>query len=634
MSRISRHSTAVLLVLCFLSLWPTHLSRAAQTAVETIRIEVDATQAPQKILHSHLQIPVKPGPLVLYYPEWIPGEHSASGPIINVAGLKFTAAGKALPWRRDLVDSFTFRLNIPPDVTLLNVNLDFVLSGPLSGSTTADASSSAFLNDLSWNQLLVYPQGFSPQDLTFVPSLKIPFGWKFATALTVSDQTGAAIQFAPVPLNTLIDSPVLAGRYFRVIQLTPGQTPAHEIDIAADSAAALEMPQEMQVEYHQLVAESGMLFGARHYRNYHFLVTLSDDVAHFGLEHHESSDDRESEKSLIDDAGRIEFSDLLPHEFVHSWNGKYRRPAGLATPDYQQPMKDDLLWVYEGLTEYLGQVLTARSGLFSPQQTHELWARDTAMMARRSGRLWRSLQDTADSGPFLYNADLDWSDWRRDVDFYEEGALLWLDVDTTLRSLTHDRKSMNDFCLIFYGGPGGEPAVKTYTFDDIVATLNGLAPYDWAKFLRTRLDEVPSNTPLEAIENSGWKLVYNDEPNQIDEAKDMVSKRVTLNYSVGMTLEEDGTVDDVVYDGPAYKGGLGPGMKVTAVNGKQFTADEIKEAITAAKSTTTPIQLIVANGAEVRATALDYHGGLQNPHIERRGGYPDRLGEILRPLAR
>jgi predicted metalloprotease with PDZ domain len=626
--------TAVMLSLCLLSLWPAHPSRAAQTSGETIRISVDATHAPQKIIHSHLEIPVTAGPLVLYYPEWIPGEHAPSGPIINVAGMKFATGGKTLPWRRDLVDSFTFRLEIPQDAHLLDVDLDFLLSAPTSGSTTADASSTAFLDDLSWNQLLLYPQGHAPQDLTFAPTLRLPAGWKFGTALTVSKQDAGTIEFTPVPLNTLIDSPVLCGRYFRVIQLTPGQTPAHEIDIAADSQAALEMPPEMQVNFHQLVAETGALFGVRHYRNYHFLVTLSDDVAHFGLEHHESSDDREGERSLTDEAGRIDFADLLPHEFVHSWNGKYRRPADLATPDYQQPMKDDLLWVYEGLTQYLGEVLTARSGLFTPQQAYELWARDAAMISRRPGRLWRSLQDTADSAPFLYNADLDWTSWRRDTDFYEEGELLWLDVDTTLRGLTHDRKSMNDFCLAFYGGPGGEPVLKIYTFEDVVAALNNLAPYDWTTFLRSRLDETPSNTPLEAIQNSGWKLVYNEQPNQIQEAKDFTRRRIALDYSIGLLLEDDGTVDDVMYDGPSYKAGLGPGMKVTAVNGKQFSSAEITEAITAAKGSTVPIQLIVANGAEVRTMNVDYHGGLQNPHLERREGYPDRLSEILHPLAR
>jgi len=367
----------------------------------------------------------------------------------------------------------------------------------------------------------------------------------------------------------------------------------------------------------------------RHYRDYHFLVTLSDDVAHFGLEHHESSDDRDDGRSLIDDDELVVFSTLLPHEFVHSWNGKYRRPADLTTPDYHQPMKDDMLWVYEGLTEYLGQVLTARSGLWNMQESREDLARIATEIGASPGREWRPLQDTADSAPFLYDADADWENWRRGVDFYEEGELLWLDVDTTLRHLTGDKKSMNDFCRIFYGGPGGEPALKTYTFDDIVATLNELAPYDWAGFLRTRLDSVAPDTPTEALRNGGWKVVYNDTPNEIEEANDDVKKRLTLTFSVGLTLSDDGSVVDVLYDGPAYKAGIAPGMKISAVNGQQYSADALKDAIEDAASSSAPIRLIVANGAEVDARQIDYHGGLRYPHLERDSSHPDYLGEIF-----
>ncbi|MGH9647418.1 MAG: M61 family peptidase, partial [Bryobacteraceae bacterium] len=488
---------------------------SAQTPFGPIHLEVDASRAPQKLLHSHEQIPVRPGPLVLYYAKWIPGEHMPDGPIGDVTGLKFTANGKTIPWRRDLVDMFAFHLDIPAGVESLDADFDFLLSAPASGYS-AGASATAELDVLSWNQVLLYPQGYSAAQLTFVPILRIPDGWKFVTALPGPKQKGDAIDFAPVPLNTLVDSPVLTGRYFRAIQLTPGETPSHEIDIASDNKATLAMTPETQMHFHDLVEQAGALFGSRHYRDYHFLLTLSDQVAHFGLEHHESSDDRTNEKSLIDSDNLIYFSDLLPHEFVHSWNGKYRRPADLVSTDYQQPMRDDLLWVYEGLTEYLGEVLTTRSGLWSAEQGREELARLASVFSKRPGRDWRPLQDTADSAVFLYNADAEWANWRRSTDFYEEGELLWLDVDTTLRRLTKDKKSMNDFCRIFHGGPGGKPELKTYTFDDIVATLNSLAPYDWSGFLRTRLDSTAASTPIEAIENSGWKLVYNDNPNEIE----------------------------------------------------------------------------------------------------------------------
>ena len=604
----------------------------AQTPPGTIRLEVDASSAPQKILHAHEQLPVQGGDLTLYYPEWIPGEHMPDGPIINLAGLKFSAGGRTVAWRRDLVDMFAFHLDVPAGSSLLDVDLDFLLSAPAAGFS-AGASATASLNVLSWNQLLLYPKGYAVHDLIVAPSLKLPSGWMFGTALPGPKQNGDTIDFSAVPLNTLVDSPVLAGRFFRKIDLTPGQNPDNEIDIAADSQAALAMTPEMELHFRHLVEETGALFGVRHYRDYHFLVTLSDDVAHFGLEHHESSDDRAPERSLIDDREGIEFAGLLPHEFVHSWNGKYRRPADLATPDYQQPMKDELLWVYEGLTEYLGNVLTARSGLLSEQQSHEALAYLVATYERRPGRAWRPLQDTADAAPFLYDAGIDWANWRRGTDFYEEGELLWLDVDTTLRRLTNDQKSMNDFCKSFYGGPGGEPALKPYTFDDVVGALNALAPYDWTGFLRAHLDSPAPSTPIEAVENGGWKLVYNEEPNEIQSNVSEVNRVVDLSFSIGLSMRDDGSVYDVTHGGPAYNAGLGPGMKVVAVDGQQFSPECLNAAIDAAKGATTPIRLLVANGAQFQTYSIDYHGGVQNPHLERVTNRPDYLSEILHPLA-
>jgi predicted metalloprotease with PDZ domain len=603
----------------------------AQTASGPIRLSVDASQAPQKILHTHMQIPVQPGPLVLYYPQWIPGEHMPDGPIINVAGLKFRAGDKTLPWRRDLVDMFALHLDIPQGTDSLEADFDFLLSAPISGFSSG-ASATAYLNVLSWNQVLLYPKGFTAHSLTFVPSLKLPSDWKFGTALPGAKQNGDRIDFAPVPLDTLVDSPVIAGRYFKAIQLTPGAAPAHEMDIAADKASSLLMPPEMEMHFRNLVEQAAALFGARHYRDYHFLVTLSDDVAHFGLEHHESSDDRTSANSLTDEGGRIDFADLLPHEFVHSWNGKFRRPADLATSDYQTPMKDDLLWVYEGLTEYLGEILTARSGLRTPELGREEVAYVAATYANRPGRNWRPLQDTADAAVFLYDAGGDWSNWRRDTDFYQEGELLWLDVDTMIRRLSNDKKSLDDFCRAFHGGPGGEPALKTYTFEDIVTGLNAVAPYGWAGFLRQRLDSVAPNTPGESVENSGWKLVYDERPNEFQQNEDTVRKRLNLDLSIGMVLEDDGTVSDVIHDGPSYKAGIAPGMKITAVEGHQFTAESLKDAIDAARSSTTPIQLIVANGVDIHTYSIDYHGGLRYAHLERNNEAPDYLSEIYRPL--
>ena len=328
-----------------------------------------------------------------------------------------------------------------------------------------------------------------------------------------------------------------------------------------------------------------------------------------------------------------EFADLLPHEYVHSWNGKYRRPAGLATPNYQEPMKDELLWVYEGLTEYLGSfVLTARSGLLTDGQSKEALAYLAADYDHRPGREWRPLQDTADAAPFLYDATEDWSNWRRGTDFYEEGQLLWLDVDGMIRRLTNDKKSMNDFCKIFHGGPGGGPELKTYTFEDVVATLNQVAPYDWAKFLRERLDGVSTKTPTESIENSGWKIVYDETPNEMEVNSDVVRETMDLRLSAGFIVGEDGTVEDVIHDGPAYAAGIGPGMKIIAVNGLQFSASALREAVTTAKSSSAPIEILVANGAQYQTFRVDYHGGMRYPHLARVESKPDYLSEILHPL--
>jgi predicted metalloprotease with PDZ domain len=611
---------------------PTPSQTAAPAGPAAIRLAVDATQAPQKILHAHMQFPVQAGALTLQYPEWIPGEHMPDGPIINVAGIKFTAGGQVIPWRRDLVEMFSIHLDIPAGVTTLDADMDFLLSTP-SGSFTGGGSATASLDVLSWNQVLLYPQGTPAKDIPFAASLKLPAGWKFGTALPMTKQDGDTIEFAQVPLTTLVDSPVIAGKYYRAIQLTPGQTPSHEIDIAADSPAALAMTPDTELHLHNLIGEAGALFGARHYRDYHFLLTLSDDVAHFGLEHHESSDDRTSERSLVDETERMEFAGLLPHEYVHSWNGKYRRPVGLATPDYQTPMKDDLLWVYEGLTEYLGEVLTARSGLLKEEQWREGLAYLVATYTHRPGREWRPLQDTADAAPFLYDSTPDWANWRRGTDFYDEGELLWLDVDTTIRALSKDKKSMNDFCKIFHGGASGEPALKPYDFDEVVSTLNEVAPNDWAAFLRARLDGLSTKTPLEALENSGWKLVYNEQPNEMLANEEILAHRADFTFTVGMIVSDDGAVVDVTHGGTAYDAGIAPGMKIVAVNGAQYSPENLREAIGNAKTVLNPIQFIVANGAQFKTMSMEYHDGLKFPHIERDGAKPDYLGEITHPLA-
>ena len=449
------------------------VSSFAQSPV-TINLTVDASQVPEKIVRTHMVVPVKPGPLTLYYPKWIPGEHTPSGPVGNVAGLKFSANGKTVPWRRDLLDVFTFHLDVPSGVASLEVDFEYL--EPSSGAFSAGGSATDKLVIISWNQNVFYPAGIPAEKITFNPTLRLPSGWKFGTPLPMENAAGDEVTFKPVSLVSLVDSPVIAGEYYRAVDITPpGEPIHHEIDLVADSAAALEMTPEMQKGMTDMVAETGKLFGARHYRDYHFLLTLSDHVAHFGLEHHESDDSRVGERGLLTPEGRRGVAGLLGHEFVHSWNGKFRRPAGLCTPDYEAPMKDDLLWVYEGLTSYWGPLLAARSGLWNPEQYREDLATTAADMGPgRPGRTWRPLQDTADGIPGESFGGRGWGNWLRGADYYPEGDLIWLEVDTIIHNQTHGQKTLEDFARAFYGGPNQGPELKPYTFDQLVQALQAV----------------------------------------------------------------------------------------------------------------------------------------------------------------
>ncbi len=592
----------------------------------TVTIAVDATHAPRKIFHASLKIPATPGDLTLYYPKWIPGEHAPDGPVIDLAGLKFSAAGKTLKWRRALDDGFTLHVEVPAGTTEIAAELDFLSPATFEGGFSAGSSATDKLAIISWNQVLLYPKGWKSDDINYSASLKLPDGWKFGTPLPISSQTGNEIHFATVSLTTLVDSPVITGEFLKVVPLA--SDPVTEMDIAADSAAALDAPPEVWDHYKSLVDQAQKLFGAHHYRDYHFLYTLSDHVAHFGLEHHESDDSRVSENALVDETARKQSSGLLPHEYVHSWNGKFRRPAGLATPDYQQPMQDDLLWVYEGLTNYLGFVLTARSGLLTADQDRDTLAMTAAALDHTPGREWRNLQDTADAAPELYFSPRAWESWRRGVDFYEEDTLNWLWVDVIIRQQTKGAKSIDDFCHLFHGAPSTGPMLKPYTFDDVVSALNQIAPYDWRAFWTERLTNHGARAPLGGVEGSGWKVVYDETPSPMEGGRGR--RFVGTRYSLGLELGADGNIADTIEGMPAALAGIGPGMKLVAVNGRRFSPEVLKDALKAAKDGTTTIELLVENTDYYKTYKIDYHGGEKYPHLVRDESKPDLLSDILK----
>ena len=614
-------------VLGFFCFFALSFSSFAATPPNII-ISVDATAAPRKIFHATLKIPAAPGDLTLYYPKWLPGEHAPDGPVVDLAGLFFRADGQTLKWRRDLLDGFTIHVEVPQGAIEIQVDLDFLSPATFEAGFSAGSSATAKLAIVSWNQLLLYPKGYKSDDINYTASLKIPEGWKFGTPLPIASQSGNEIHFAPASLTTLVDSPVIAGEFLKVVPLA--QDPPTEMDVAADSAAALDAPQEVWDHYKGLVDQAQKLFGAHHYRDYHFLYTLSDHVAHFGLEHHESDDSRVDERALVDDISRKVSASLLPHEYVHSWNGKYRRPADLATPDYQQPMQDDLLWVYEGLTNYLGFVLTARSGLLTAEQDRDDLAITASTLDHRPGRRWRNLQDTADAAPQLYFSPQAWRSWRRDTDFYDEDTLNWLWVDVIIRQQSRGKKSIDDFCHLFHGAPSGGPAVKPYTFEDVINTLNQVAAYDWRGFWSERLTNHGPGAPLGGIEGSGWKLVYDDNPSEMLYCNSAMHRSVPTGRALGLDLSTDGSITDTIEDQVAAKAGIGPGMKVLAVNGRRFTPEILREAVKAAKSASATIELLVENADYYKTYKLDYHGGEKYPHLIRDDSKPDLLSEILK----
>jgi predicted metalloprotease with PDZ domain len=600
------------------------LAAPAVLTSESIPLTVDATKTQQKILYVHETIPVEPGPLTLYYPKWIPGEHGPDGPITSLTGLKFEADGKTIPWQRDLKDVFTFHLEIPGGVSHLDAKFDFVEP---EGNSATDK-----LVVLEWNDVILYPAGTTAQQLSYSAKLLLPDGWKFGTSLPVEDQSGNQVSFKPISLDMLVDSPVIAGEYYRAIDITPpGEPIHHELDLASDSEAALNLSPENQKELVNLVAETGKLFGARHYRDYHFILALSDHVAHFGLEHHESNDSRLPERALLTPNSGMSLGGLLAHEFVHSWNGKFRRPADLTVPYYEEPMETDLLWGYEGLTDYLGPMLAARSGLWTAEQYHEHLAGIAAALGPgRPGRTWRPLLDTASGEPGLGRERGGWFTWRRGTDYYDEGDLVWLEVATIIHRESHGEKSIDDFCLSFHGGPNNGAEVKTYTFDQLMSALNAIVPFDWASFFHARLDSTSADAPMGGIENGGWKVEFNSQPAKSEGRRGAESGDV---FSIGLQIAPDGTVSDAIVGGPAFEAGLSSGMKIIGVNGRVYTKEVLDDAVKGSKESTQPITLLAVNDDYIRTFTINYHGGERHPHLVEVSGQPDYLDESIKPRA-
>jgi predicted metalloprotease with PDZ domain len=601
---------------------------AAATVDGPIALSVDASTVTRGIVHVRETIPVHPGPLTLYFPKWIPGDHSPAGRIENLVALRVAAGSTTLAWRRDGVDMFAFHVDVPAGTTSLDLGFDAIRFGD-RGERLGTSDKVAVIE---WNTVVLYPAGTPVADITVRAGITLPQGWDFGTALIVDHRDGAHVEFAPTSLEMLVDSTLDAGLFARKVPLVAGNGWTTELDLFADSAHALAASDATITKFKRLVREELAVYGARHWRNYHFLLTLSNVIGFHGLEHHEESDNGASENYVIDEDALATGADLLPHEFNHSWDGKYRRPADLATPDYQQPEQTDLLWVYEGMTQYYGEVFAYRSGLQQEKYGPDMYALIAASLDTEPGRLSRPLLDTAVSAPFLYTASGAYSSLRRGVDFYSEGVLVWLDADTLIRAGTSGRRSLDDFARAFFGGGHDTPPmVVTYTRADIIAGLNAVYPYDWARFFHERIDDVQRHPPLDALERSGWRLVYRDEPNALEKMTDGRQNRIQARYTLGIGLDTSGSISDVLIGSPAAQAGLAPGMRIVAVDGRTFSRDVFEQAILGAKGSITPIELLIENAGYYRTYQVDYHGGPRYPALERIPGRRDLLAEILRP---
>lgn len=606
-------------------------SPLAAAPLPQLTLHVDAREAPRHLLHVRETVPVKAGAVALAYPKWLPGEHGPTGPFIEVAGFTVSANGKPLAWRRDDVDMYVIHTQAPAGTTQLELAFDFTLTTDTNGYSSASSATEQLLL-LSWNQVVFYPAGMASDAVPIQASLEKPAAWKHATALVLTNATAERLEFAPCSLTRLVDSPVLMGRWFRSVTLDPRHGPPYSMDLASDGPAALEVPDSVVAYYRNVPEEAQAWFGGWHHGPYHFLVTLSDHTSHFGLEHHESSDDRVPERTFIDDNLRLAEATLLTHELSHSWNGKYRRPAGLATADYGSPMKGELLWVYEGLTQYSGWVIAGRAGTLTHKQSLDELAADIATLDDHRGRTWRPLVDTAVEAQLLYEARGQWEAWRRGVDFYDEGTLLWLDADVTIRQRTNGAKSLDDFCHLFHGGEGG-PELKPYTFDDIVKALTTVAPYEWATFLHERVDRIQPHPPTNGVTQGGWQLAWTDTLPEVQRAREAENENTDESHSIGLTIGKDGDIKDVVPDSPAFKAGIVPGYTLVAVNGRRWNVDLLRDAIRRSKDGVA-IELVVTNKDFFHTAKLDYAGGLRYPVLRRNARLPDLVSQILSPHAK
>jgi predicted metalloprotease with PDZ domain len=611
------------------SIW---VQPSALAADLMLKVDVDARDLPRKLIHTRVSIPCDPGPVAIWYPKWIPGTHAASGPIDTVGGLRVeTSEGRVIPWLRDPDELFKANCTVPEGIHEIRVHLDTICNAPAVAAGGYLSYGNNSVGIINWPTCLIYPDGVPARETLVKLSLRLPERWKHASALTVCEEKEGTVVFSPLSLARLADTPLIAGEFLRTIPLDTGSYPPAFLHLTSESPAALELGADVVSLYSRMVREAGALFETCHYSDFHFLVTCSDELGHLGLEHLSSSLNGVRERDLIDAPNRRGWiANLIPHEYVHSWCGKYRRPVGQCTANFHTPERTSLLWVYEGLTEYLGELLMVRSGLVSPKDYVQTLTGTISGLMLRTGRKWRSLEDTAVSSSFLRANSPNWNELRRDQDYYFEGALLWLEADAMIREKTKGARSLDDFCRKFLGKNAAPGDVVPYDVPEIVKLLEETAEWDWNAFLSRRVSQPLDSLPLDVVGRIGYRIQYGPKPQELQSGRGRPG--LSAQHSLGLTFSLDGHITDVVPGMPGDRAKLAPGMKVMGINGRLFSPQRLNDAL-AESVTRRKIDLLVLESDRFRTIVLDYADGPKFLQLVRDPAKHDLLAQILRPIA-
>jgi predicted metalloprotease with PDZ domain len=590
-----------------------------------IRLFVDATDLERRIFQAHETIPVeRAGPMTLLLPKWLPGYHAPQAQIELFAGLEITAAGHRVGWKRHPTEVYAFFVDIPEGAREVEARFQFLSpTDPSQGRVVVSPE----LLCLQWNTVVLYPAGHFSRRIQVEPVLKLPDNWQFGCALEAERTERGTVFFKSASLDVLIDSPVFAGRHFREIRLDDQV----RLAIVADRPELLNATPEQVRSHSALVTEADALFGSRHFDRYSVLLALTEEVGRVGVEHQRSCETVTLPGYFSEWEATFSRRDSIPHEYTHSWNGKFRRGADSWSPSFERPIRNSLMWVYEGMTQYLGRVLCARSGLWTAEQTRGALAQNAATHDLQAGRNWRPLSDTTRDPIIAARSALPWPSWQRSEDYYSEGSLIWLDVDTRIREMSGDTRSLDDFARAFFGTEDGNGITRTYEIEELVQTLNDVVGFDWQTFLTDKLEEKEPGAPLDGLERGGYRLVYRGSPSTFWENGEIVSGELNMICSLGLKVSAEGTLTDVVWESPAFKAALTIGSQISEVNGKAYSHDELKRA-TAMTAEDQAITLLVKRGKRLANVGIPWRGGLRYPHLEKIQGARQRLDEILAPL--